>query len=154
MTRGEANALVQAGFRALGAAGGVLNPAGLASVLVGTTPIVFEYLEHSQALRFSALIYRFEAPAKAEVLAALRAHAAARGNDGGAELVYRHESRALMLERACLEGTDGRSIASEARALVRAALRWALDGIEEAMAASTLTNGRTEPPSPRGLPHR
>jgi len=71
MTRQDATELMQGFFRTHQRESRGLNAHGLGVVMMGATPMTFEYRETEQALWCHGLVYRFTNPLRPEVLRAL-----------------------------------------------------------------------------------
>jgi hypothetical protein len=119
MTRAQANAMLKA-WGARHNLAGTFNANGLASVTLGTTPLIFEWSEPQKAVIARALVYRFQQQAKPEVLEKLRA----------AGLDYLSESRALCVSKRLDAPLEPELLDAQLETLVATALRWATEGLD------------------------
>lgn len=126
MTRAEAEAMLAALV-----GGGVSAPrfgAGdVAGVMLGPAALYFEYDAARGALRCGALVYRFRLPPRPGVLEDLLE--TTRGAGGGV-LVYREETRALLLSRTYTQALDGEEFALDMKTLAAASVGWGDDLLE------------------------
>jgi hypothetical protein len=119
MTRAQANAMLKAWGKAHGLSG-TFNANGLASVTVGTTPLVFEWSEAKKAVLARALVYRFQQPATPAVLDKVKA----------AGLDYVSESRALCVTKAFDAPLEPALLDAQLETLVATGLSWATEGLD------------------------
>jgi hypothetical protein len=125
VTRAEADALVEALRKELGLSGPGLNAAGLSAVTVGEAQLAFAFRAETQALEVSALLYRFRARPRPQVLEGFRRAEREKWADtGGGRLDYQPESQGLFLTRRYAEAPEADRFAEEVAALVRAGEVW------------------------------
>jgi hypothetical protein len=123
MTRAQANAMLKAWGAKHGLAG-TFNANGLASVTLGTTPLVFEWSEAKKAVLARALVYRFRQPARPAVLEKVQA----------AGLDYVSESGALCVTKAFDAPLEPSLLDPQLETLVATALGWATQGLDRLFA--------------------
>jgi hypothetical protein len=126
--REEAEAML----RALAGAGGgapSLGGGGVAGLMLGAAELFFEYDAARRALGCGALVYRFRAEPRPGVLDAFFEEAGGSGAGGGA-LVYREETRALLLQRTYFEPAPGDDFARDMKRLAAASLDWGAQLLE------------------------
>ncbi|HEV2861536.1 MAG TPA: hypothetical protein VGX48_11050 [Pyrinomonadaceae bacterium] len=126
MTRDEAEAMLRA------LVGNVacelpLRGGGVAGVMLGTAELFFEYDAGRGALACGALVYRFRREPRPGVLEAFFEEG--RGAGAGC-LVYREETRSLLLTRTYFEAAPGEEFEREMKRLAAASLGWGAEVLE------------------------
>ncbi|HEX8146526.1 MAG TPA: hypothetical protein VF591_04905 [Pyrinomonadaceae bacterium] len=96
-------------------------------LMLGPAALYFEYDARSGALSCGALVYRFRARPRPGVLEDFleENHGA-----GGGLLVYREETRALLLSRTYLETIPAGEFAEDMKRLAAASLGWGAEVLE------------------------
>lgn len=120
MTRGEAEAML-ATLVGEGARAPRFGAGDVTGVMLGPAALYFEYDAARGALSCGALVYRFRLAPRPGVLEDLleETHGA-----GGGVLVYREETRALLLSRTYTEAIDGEEFALDMKTLAAASVGW------------------------------
>ncbi len=128
VTRDEAETMLRS---LAGAKGGAsfFGGGGVAALMLGAAELFFEYDAARGSLSCGALVYRFRRAPRAGVLQTFFEEAGAAGAGGGA-LVYREETRSLLLSRTYFEATGGREFAREMKRLAAASLGWGAELLE------------------------
>ncbi|MCP3136993.1 hypothetical protein [Pyxidicoccus xibeiensis] len=125
LTRESAQRLVQ-GF--LGEEGTLpsqgLNSRGFGGLSAGGSNVYFEWVEDTQALKCSALVYRFRQPPKPGVLDGFRAEEKEGNDSGGGSVDYEPENRGLYLARTYTHMPSERAFMKDMRRLMKASTRW------------------------------
>lgn len=125
MTREEAVRLVRAFFRGHGMNSSGLNANNLGGAMVGQGQIYFEYQPRQQALKCSALIYKFHDKPKPGVLEGFKEEEQAKTADtGGGTVDYEPENKGLYLSRTYTKTVDERAFRKDMRRLIKASLVW------------------------------
>lgn len=120
MTREEAEAMLRALVGA-DAPAPRFGGGDVTGVTLGPAALYFEYDAGRGALTCNALVYRFRTAPRPGVLEDLLEEK--RGSGGGA-LVYREETRALLLSRTYNEKVSGEEFAAEMKRLAAESQRW------------------------------
>jgi hypothetical protein len=120
MTRQEAETMLRALVGA-DARAPRFGEGDVAGVMLGPAALYFEYDAGRGALTCGALVYRFRSAPRPGLLEDFLEEN--RGSGGGA-LVYREETRALLLSRTYTEGVSGEEFAREMKRLAAASLGW------------------------------
>ena len=128
MTRGEAESMLRA-LAGGGPGGPLLGGGGAAGLMLGAAELFFEYDAGRGVLDCGALVYRFRAEPRPGVLESFFEEAGGEGAGGGA-LVYREETRSLLLGRAYFEAVSGEEFAREMKRLAAASLGWGAELLE------------------------
>ena len=126
MTKEEAESML----RALAGAGNMTSRFGegdVTGLMLGPAALYFEYDAARGALTCGALVYRFRARPRPGVLEDFLEEN--RGAGGGA-LVYREETRALLLSRTYFETAPARVFAEDMKRLAAASLGWGSELLE------------------------
>jgi hypothetical protein len=126
MTRDEAESMLRA---LAGADGGDLHfgAGDVTGLMLGPAALYFEYDAERGALSCGALVYRFRSAPRPGVLDNFLEEN--RGAGGGL-LVYREETRALLLSRTYSEAAPGEVFAEEMKRLAAASLGWGSELLE------------------------
>ncbi|HLM55231.1 MAG TPA: hypothetical protein VK422_03830 [Pyrinomonadaceae bacterium] len=126
MTRDEAETMLRA---LVGDEAGapLLGGGGVAGVMLGAAALFFEYDAGRGALWCGALVYRFRNRPRPGVLEAFFEEG--RGAGSGC-LVYREETRSLLLGRTYFEVMPGEEFAGEMKRLAAASLGWGAEVLE------------------------
>lgn len=126
MTRAEAEAMLGA-LVGEGARAPRFGAGDVTGVMLGPAALYFEYDAGRGALSCGALVYRFRTPPRPGVLEDFL-----EGNRGagGGLLVYREETRALLLSRTYTEAADGEAFALDMKRLAAASLGWGSELLE------------------------
>jgi hypothetical protein len=135
MTRQEAERLVRALLEAHGARGGgspLFGESEVAGVMLGAAELFFEYDPQRSALHCGALVYRFRGEPRPGVLEGFFEEEREGGgfDTGGGALVYREETRSLLLGRDYSEPVPGDEFARDMKRLAEASLVWAGEVME------------------------
>lgn len=101
----------------------------VAGLMLGTAELFFEYDAGRGALACGALVYRFRSAPRPGVLQTFFEEAGAVGAGGGT-LVYREETRALLLSRTYFEAPPAEEFAREMKRLAAASLGWGAELLE------------------------
>lgn len=126
MTKGEAEAMLGALVGA-GARAPRFGAGDVTGVMLGPAALYFEYEAGRGALSCGALVYRFRTAPRPGVLEDfLEANSGA----GGGTLVYREETRALLLSRTYTEPLDGEEFALDMKTLAAASVGWGAELLE------------------------
>lgn len=124
MTREEAEAM-------LGALADADAPrfgeGGVAGVMLGPAALYFEYDAGRGSLTCGALVYRFRSEPRPGLL---RDFMKENRGPGGGALVYREETRALLLSRAYTVEVSGEVFAEDMKRLAAASLGWGAELLE------------------------
>jgi hypothetical protein len=128
VTRGEAEAMLRS---LAGTEGGAafFGGGGVAGLMLGEAELFFEYDAARGSLSCGALVYRFRKALRPGVLQTFFEEAGAAGAGGGA-LVYREETRSLLLSRSYFEEVGGEEFAREMKRLAAASLGWGAELLE------------------------
>lgn len=126
MTRDEAETMLRA-LVGDEAGGRPLGGGGVAGVMLGAAELFFEYEAGRGALWCGALVYRFRNRPRPDVLEAFFEEG--RGAGAGC-LVYREETRSLLLGRTYFEAVPGEEFAGEMKRLAAASLGWGAEVLE------------------------
>jgi hypothetical protein len=128
VTRDEAEAMLRS---LAGAERGAVffGGGGVAALMLGAAELFFEYDAARGSLSCGALVYRFRKAPRAGVLQTFFEEAGAAGAGGGA-LVYREETRSLLISRSYFEPADGEVFAREMKRLAAASLGWGAELLE------------------------
>ncbi len=128
LTRDEAEAMLRS---LAGTEGGAafFGGGGVAALMLGVAELFFEYDAARGSLSCGALVYRFRKAPRPGVLQTFFEEAGAAGAGGGA-LVYREETRSLLLSRSYFEAADGEEFAREMKRLAAASLGWGAELLE------------------------
>ena len=120
MTRAEAEAMLRA-LVADEREAPRFGEGDVTGVMLGPAALYFEYDAGRGALSCGALVYRFRSRPRPGVLEDFL-----KENDGagGGSLVYRDETRALLLSRAYAEPAPGEEFAADMKRLAAASLGW------------------------------
>ena len=125
MTREEADGVIAAHFRKHRIEQPGLNDKGAAGALIEGEQLLFEYEATSEALRCSALIYRFrERPFPGLIEAMREAAKQPEHETGGAGLVYRPDHMSLSLARQYTQVPPASMFEEDQAALRQACTRW------------------------------
>ena len=117
-------------LRALVGAGSVAPRFGegdVTGMMLGPAALYFEYDAGRGALSCGALVYRFRHAPRPGVLEDFLEET--RGAGGGA-LVYREETRALLLSRTYFEATPAEEFSENMKRLAAASLGWGAELLE------------------------
>lgn len=120
MTKGEAEAMLR-GLVGPDARAPRFGAGDVAGVMLGPAALYFEYDAGRGALTCGALVYRFRSAPRPGVLEDFMSEN--RGAGGGA-LVYREETRALLLSRTYTSKAPAEEFAEEMKRLAAASLGW------------------------------
>lgn len=126
MTRGEAEAMLRALVGADTSAPH-FGEGDVTGVMLGPAALYFEYEAARGTLKCGALVYRFRNEPRPGVLEDFLKEN--RGAGGGA-LVYREETRALLLSRTYSEAVPAAEFAEEMKRLAAASLGWGAEVLE------------------------
>ncbi|MET0646045.1 MAG: hypothetical protein ABW208_05440 [Pyrinomonadaceae bacterium] len=99
----------------------------VAGVMLGPAALYFEYDAGRGALTCGALVYRFRSRPRPGVLEDFLKE---NGGAGGGVLVYREETRALLLSRTYFEAVPGEEFALDMKVLAAASLGWGAELLE------------------------
>jgi hypothetical protein len=125
VTQDEATRQVKAFFKAHEVNSPGLNAKGLGGAMIGTADVYFEYQSDAQALKCSALIYRFRGVPKPQVVAAFQAEEKAMAaSTGGGRIDYQAESRGVYLSRSYSAPVEAQRFAEDMKALMDASDVW------------------------------
>lgn len=130
VTRDEAEAMLRSLAGTEGGTG-FFGGGGVAGLMLGAAELFFEYDAARGSLSCGALVYRFRRAPRAGVLQTFFEEAGAAGAGGGA-LVYREETRSLLLSRTYFEAAGGVEFAREMKRLAAASLGWGAELLERA----------------------
>jgi hypothetical protein len=103
----------------------------VAGLMLGPAALYFEYDRARGALTCGALVYRFRSAPRPGVLEDFLKET--RGAGGGA-LVYREETRALLLSRTYAEAAPAEEFAEDMKRLAAASLGWGSEVLERVAA--------------------
>lgn len=126
MTREEAETMLRSLVGAESAAPH-FGDGDVTGVMLGPAAIYFEYDEARRTLSCGALVYRFRTQPRPGVLEEFLAET---GGAGGGVLVYREETRALLLSRTYVEPVPVEVFAEEMKRLAAASLGWGSELLE------------------------
>lgn len=100
---------------------------GVTGLMLGPAALYFEYDDARRALTCGALVYRFRnAPRPGVLEDFLEENPGA----GGGSLVYREETRALLLSRTYAEPVSDEVFAEDMKSLAAASLGWGAEVLE------------------------
>ena len=100
---------------------------GVTGLMLGPAALYFEYDDALSALTCGALVYRFRnAPRPGVLEDFLEENSGA----GGGSLVYREETRALLLSRTYTEPVPAEVFAEDMKGLAAASLGWGAEVLE------------------------
>jgi hypothetical protein len=126
MTRDEAVDLLRGYFKANGLDTPGLNEQNLGGVSASNGDVYFEYLPGEQALKCSALIYRFHDEPRPGVLEGFLAEGRNSAIDrGGGTIDYEPENKGLYLSRTFTRPVSNLDFAADLDRLMTAAQVWA-----------------------------
>lgn len=128
VTRDEAEAMLRS-LAGKEARAPFFGGGGVAGLMLGAAELFFEYDSARGALSCGALVYRFRKAPRAGVLQTFFEEAGAAGAGGGA-LVYREETRSLLLSRSYFEEVGGEEFEREMKRLAAASLGWGAELLE------------------------
>ena len=121
LNRDEAVRMIQAYFKSHGLDSPGLNESNLGGALVGEYQIYFEYLPAEQALKCSALVYKFHAEPKPGVIEGFKAEEQEKTADtGGGTLEYETANRGLFLTRSYAGTVSDEEFAQDLERLMKA----------------------------------
>ncbi len=125
MTREEARRLVRAFLGGQGINSPGLNENNLGGAMVGEAQIYFEYQPRQQALKCSALIYKFHDKPKPGVLEGFKQEEQAKTADtGGGTVDYEPENKGLYLSRTYTKTVPEAAFRKDMRRLMKASVVW------------------------------
>jgi hypothetical protein len=125
MTRDEAAHLVKAFFEAYGVDGPAFDERDACGAMLGASELFFEYQPERQSLKSLALVYRFRAEPKEQILNALKREATTKAADtGGGALEYQPENLGLYLRRTYENSVAAGEFNEEIKRLAAASLVW------------------------------
>lgn len=124
MTREEAQRLLQTYMASLELPGEGLNPQGLGGLMLEDAELYFEYSQQHQALKASALIYRFRQAPKPGLVEGFRHEESAGTDAGGGHVDYMPESKGLFLSRTYTQVPQQTLFQSDMKRLADASLVW------------------------------
>ena len=101
-----------------------INPQGFGGLSAGGASLYFEWLEDTQALKCSALVYRFREPPKPGVIEGFQAEEQEGTDAGGGTVDYERENRGLYLARTYTRMPSERVFAKEMRRLMKVSIKW------------------------------
>ncbi|MET0621776.1 MAG: hypothetical protein ABW250_02240 [Pyrinomonadaceae bacterium] len=128
VTRDEAEAMLRA-LAGDEAGTTFFGGGGVAALMLGAAELFFEYDAARGSLSCGALVYRFRKAPRQGVLQTFFEEAGAAGAGGGA-LVYREETRSLLISRTYFEEVNGEEFAREMKRLAAASLGWGAELLE------------------------
>jgi hypothetical protein len=129
MKRDEAESMLRA-LAGDGSAARFFDGGDVAGLMLGAAEIFFEYDAVRGSLACGALAFRFRSGPRAGVLEAFFEEAGgARAAKGGA-LVFREETRSLLLVRTYFEAAPVEEFAREMKRLAAASLGWGAEVLE------------------------
>ena len=137
MTREEAEKLLRALLGA-GAAAPHFGEGDVTGLMLGPAALYFEYDRARGALTCGALVYRFRSAPRPGVLEDFLKE---NGGAGGGELVYREETRALLLSRTYPAAIHAEVFAEDMKRLAAASLGWGAEVLERVASRHELGEG-------------
>jgi len=121
ITRDEAVRMIQGYFKSHGVDSPGLNENNLGGAAVGEYQIYFEYQPAKQALKCSALVYKFRDEPKPGVIEAFKAEEKAQTADtGGGTLEYDPANKGLYLSRTYTDSVSDGEFARDLKQLMKA----------------------------------
>lgn len=129
MTRDEAESMLRA-LAGDGTAARFFGGGDVAGLMLGAAELFFEYDAERGALACGALVYRFRSEPRPGVLEAFFEEAGGACAATGGALVYREETRALLLSRTYFEAAPAEEFAREMKRLAAASLGWGAEVLE------------------------
>ena len=137
MTRQEAETMLRA-LVGVGTRPPRFGDGDVTGLMLGPAALYFEYDRARQALACGALVYRFRSAPRPGVLEDFLKET--RGAGGGT-LVYREETRALLLSRTYAEAVPAEVFAEEMKRLAAASLGWGAEVLERVASRHELGEG-------------
>jgi hypothetical protein len=125
VTRDEALKLIQAFYKARDVDSPGLNVNNLGGAMVGDSQLYFEYVPTGNALRCSALIYRFRDRPRPGLLEAFQREASSGAADAGGGVVdFQPENKGLYLTRVYTVVMSDEAFAADLTRLMDACRVW------------------------------